>query len=142
MMSVEGMAKLRRSLIEHEELRHFPYVDTVGKVTIGIGYNLTDRGLPDDWINKQYLEDVVYFYDQLVQFPWFTTLNEDRQIVLVDMCFMGWKRFLEFKEMIAALEKSDFKQAAFEMLQSKWAEEVKNRAAQLAQGMLTGIYNI
>src|SRR2546427_7676812 len=31
----------------------FPYVDTVGKVTIGIGYNLTDRGMPDEWINTR-----------------------------------------------------------------------------------------
>jgi len=36
----------------------------------------------------------------------------------------------------------DYKRAAFEMLNSKWAEQVKGRAVDLAQGMLTGTYNI
>lgn len=141
-MTPEMMAKLRRSLVEHEGFKRIPYVDTVGKITIGIGYNLTDRGLSDDWINHQYLQDVTYFYIHLSNFPWFGKLNEDRQIVLIDMCFMGLKRFLEFKNMIDALEKENYQQAAYEMLNSEWAHEVKNRAAQLAQGMLTGVYNV
>ena len=31
----------------NEGLRSKPYVDTVGKVTIGVGRNLTDRGLSE-----------------------------------------------------------------------------------------------
>ena len=39
-------------LIEHHEGRRaFPYHDTVGKLTIGVVRNLTDRGLSDDEIN-------------------------------------------------------------------------------------------
>lgn len=141
-MTPEMMSKLRRSLIKHEDLRKFPYVDSVGKITIGIGYNLTDRGIDDDWINKQYLQDVNYFYSQLCQFPWFSRLNEDRQIVLIDMSFMGWKNFLEFHDLLSALEFHDYKRAAFCMLNSEWANQVKNRAAQLAQGMLSGVYDV
>jgi lysozyme len=140
-MTPEMTAKLRQSLILHEKCNKFPYVDTVGKITIGIGYNLSDRGISDEWINTQFQQDITYFYNQLSEFLWFKDLNTDRQIVLIDMCFMGWKKFLQFKKMIAALEISDYKQAAFEMLNSKWSEQVKGRATSLAHGMLTGVYN-
>lgn len=143
MMTPDMMAKVRKSLVLHEGYKKFPYFDTAvpPKITIGIGYNLTDRGLDDGWINNQFNADVSYFYNQLCTFPWYQKLNVDRQIVLIDMCFMGWKRFLGFHELIAALEMGDYKKAAFEMLNSEWAHEVKTRAATLAQGMLTGVYN-
>lgn len=142
MMTPNMVVKLKRSLVLHEGLKRFPYIDTVGKVTIGIGYNLSDRGLPDSWIYEQYEQDVSYFYNQLSEFPWFNNLNEDRQVVLIDMCFMGWKKFLEFDKMIEAIANQDFKQAAVEMLDSKWAIETKNRATTLAHAMVTGVYEI
>jgi lysozyme len=142
MMTKEQFLKVKKSLILHEAERSYPYVDTVGKITIGIGYNLSDRGIDNDWIEKQFQEDVEYFYDQLCEFPWYHLLNEDRQIILIDMAFMGWKKFLEFDKMIHALEKNDYELAAQEMLNSKWAEEVKDRAVQLSYGMREGIYNV
>jgi lysozyme len=142
MMTPDMMSKLRRSLIEHEGLKKFPYVDTVGKITIGIGYNLTDRGVSDEWINHQYAEDVSYFYSKLCEFHWFKILNEDRQIVLIDMSFIGWKKMLEFKNMFKSLENGDYFGAAQEMLDSEWANQVKERAAKLAEGMKTGVYLI
>jgi lysozyme len=143
MLSQDQFAKLKLSLTKHEGCRNFPYVDTVGKITIGIGYNLTDRGLDDAWINTQYTKDVEYFYNQFYNtFPWFKNLNDDRQIILVDMAFMGWKKILQFKAMLDALEKEDYALAAKEMLNSEWAIEVKNRAIDLAKGMETGIYKI
>ncbi len=142
MMKPATLEKLKRSLVAHEGEKHFPYIDTVGKITIGIGYNLTERGLDQIWINTQYQNDVQYFYNQLSEFSWFNTLNSDRQIVLIDMAFMGWKRFLEFNNLISALSEGDFKEASEAMLNSKWAEEVKGRSATLAEAMLTGIYNL
>lgn len=140
-MTPDMLMKLRNSLVQHEGFRNFPYTDTVGKITIGIGYNLSDRGLDNDWINHQYEYDVNYFYTQLNNtFPWFSQLNSDRQIVLIDMCFMGWKRFLEFQDMISALSKGDYEGASQQMLNSEWAQQTKSRAQQLAQGMSTGVY--
>ncbi len=141
-MNQDMIQKIRRSVVKHEEYCNFPYVDPVGKVTIGIGYNLTDRGIDDTWINNQYQNDVRFFFARLSTFDWFKDLNTDRQVVLVDMCFMGWQRFLEFKNLIHALSVHDYKQASLEMLNSEWAQQVKSRAANLAQGMLTGEYNI
>jgi len=136
--------KLRRSLIKHEGYKSHPYLDTANppRITIGIGYNLSDRGLPAEWINNQYQQDVNYFYNKLAEFDWFHSLNEDRQIVLIDMSFFGWQKFLEFKGMIAALEQRDYTLAAEEMLNSEWAKEVKGRAVDLANAMKSGVYNV
>ena len=142
MMTPEMSLKLKQSLVDHEGRKNLPYTDTLGNITIGIGYNLTSRGLPDSWVDSQYLSDVQYFYNQLSAFPWYLKLNDDRQIILIDMAFMGWQRFLGFTDMIAALEVSDFNKAANEMLNSEWATQVKGRAIQLAEGMRTGEYNV
>lgn len=142
MMTSDSLAKLRRSLILHEEERKFPYTDTVGKISIGIGYNLTDRGMSDEWINSQYQKDVTFFYNKLSEFPWYRDLTADRQIVLIDMSFMGLQRFREFTRMIDALAIHDYAQAAAEMLDSEWAKQVKTRAESLAHAMLTGVYDV
>ena len=83
-----------------------------------------------------------YFYQQLLNFPWFQQLCIDRQIVLIDMCFMGWKRFLEFKDMLTALEFADYQEASFQMMNSEWAGQVGDRARTLSKAMRTGIYNV
>lgn len=135
-LSPEFQAALKQLLVLHEDKRNFPYVDTEGKITIGIGYNLTDRGLPDSWINQQYNEDVAYFYNRLTEdYRWFTALSDARKMVLIDMCFMGYKTFQGFKRMLSACERGDFATAAKEMLDSKWAKQVKGRAGMLADMM-------
>lgn len=141
-MTQEMKLKLKKSLVNHEGYKKAPYLDTIGKITIGIGYNLSDRGIDDDWINSQYEKDIEYFYKKLCTFTWFKDLNEDRQIALTDMCFMGWNKFLEFNKLILALSNHDYEIASVEMLNSKWATEVKERAITLSKVMLTGIYTI
>lgn len=143
-MNPEMEQKLRRSLVYHEGIKKYPYSDTSSppKITIGIGYNLTDRGIDDDWINTQYDKDVLYFYNQLSTFEWYKHLTQDRQIILIDMCFMGWKKFLTFDQMILAISQGDYEKAAEEMLNSEWASQVKDRATVLAEGMRTGVYEI
>ena len=142
MTSQEAVAKLRRSLLLHEGFHQHGYLDSLGNYTIGIGYNISERGMPDSWINQQYADDVNYFYNQLCSFSWFQDLNDDRQVVLVDMAFMGWRRFLEFKDMIECLSRHDYAGAAREMLASVWAKQVKKRAVDLANAMLSGVYDV
>jgi len=126
--------KLRRIEVMHEGYRQFPYEDTTGHLTVGIGYNLTDRGMPDDWIEKQFNEDIDFFYTQLSkQFSWFDDLNEARQIALIDMCFMGFKKLLSFKKMFMQMASKRYDLAAREVLDSKWASQVGNRAETIAK---------
>ena len=143
MMTQEMQAKLKRSLVLHEGRKNFPYDDGLGNITIGIGYNLTARGLSDEWVDTQYNQDVAYFYNRLMDdFFWFKDLNIDRQIVLVDMCFMGYKKFLSFKKMLGFLAESDYKNTAKEMLDSEWAKQTKGRAEKLACAMEEGEYHV
>ena len=142
MMQPEQIAKLKQSLVLHEGRKNFPYTDSIGKLTIGIGYNLTDRGVSDHWIDHQFMQDIQYFHDQLSQLSFWSQLNDDRQVILIDMAFMGWKKFMSFKRMLGALEREDYQLAADEMLDSKWASQVGNRAKQLSNGMILGVYDV
>ncbi len=49
---------LVRLLTRHEGRRAFPYTDTAGRLTIGVGRNLTDRGLADDEIDLLLANDI------------------------------------------------------------------------------------
>jgi lysozyme len=44
-MVSDNRKKLLTELIDDEDIRLKPYRDTVGKLTIGIGRNLYDRGI-------------------------------------------------------------------------------------------------
>ena len=51
---------------------------------------------------------------------------------------LGVPRLCKFKNMWAAIHEKDFDTAAEEMLDSRWAEQVKGRATELAEMMKTG----
>lgn len=143
MMTSECVKKLKVSLIKHEGYLNQACLDGTGSIRIGVGYNLSERGISDNWILNQLTEDILFFYKSLNdEFYWFEVLNSDRKIVLIDMAFMGWKKFLTFKKMFRALERENYKTAAKEMLDSKWAKDVKERAIILADGMRTGVYEV
>ncbi len=69
----------------------------------------------------------------------FHGLAPTRQEVLIMMAFnLGKGRFLTFKRMLAAIDAGNCTQAAVEMLDSRWARQVKGRAVELARAMETG----
>lgn len=138
-MTPEGKQKLKGLLLQHESFRQFPYTDTTGHLTIGIGRNLVDRGITQSEALFLLDDDIVYFNSKLLHFlPFFIHLSENRQIALINMCFnLGVQGFLGFKGMILALESHDYNRAAQEMLDSKWAEQVGERAVQLSNIMRT-----
>lgn len=139
-MTPEARQKLKGLLLAHESFRQFPYTDTTNHLTIGIGRNLSDRGISSSEALYLLDDDVTYFIGKLNHFlPFFVSIDENRQIALVDMCFnLGIQGFLNFKNMILALEAGDYERASQEMLDSKWAEQVGDRAIRLAHIVRTG----
>jgi lysozyme len=139
-MTPDGHTKLKKLLVSHESYRQYPYVDTTGHITIGIGRNLNDRGISTTEAFYLLDDDIVYFSSKLNHYlPFFSSLTESRQIALIDMCFnLGTQGLLNFKEMIAALEKGDYETASKEMLDSKWSQQVGERASCLASIIRTG----
>lgn len=117
---------IKRILIDHEGKRKFPYLDTKGNTTIGIGYNLTSRGLPETWIQTQFNDDIDFLYDKLnTTFDWFKKLSEPRQAALIDLAYnVGWKNFLLFKQMLYYIQINDFANAGNEILDSTWTADV------------------
>lgn len=120
---------------KHEGFRQYPYKCTAGKLTIGYGRNLDDVGISREEAEYLLEMDLDKHTEELDKVITWAVPN-DVYAVLVDMHYnLGHERFMQFKNMLAALKKLDFKGAAKEMLDSKWAKQVPNRAAELANIM-------
>lgn len=143
-------AKLREQLKFHEGLRLKPYYDTEGIKTIGVGRNM-EANPPDDELGRRVgpegisEQEAVKLLDNDIdkcvrdvesKISSYGKLSEPRQHVLLDMCFnMGINGLLKFTNMLAAVDRGDYARAADEMLNSKWANQVKGRSTRLANMM-------
>jgi len=132
--------RLVDQLIKHEGMELKVYKDSLGIETIGIGRNLVDRGVTEEEARYLCNNDIEIVERELVQsFPIVSSLNDTRIRVLLDMAFnVGLPRLRGFKRIWAALENNDYGEAAKEMLDSKWARQVKTRAYTLARMMESG----
>ena len=130
------MMDLEESIMLHEGLRLKPYKDSVGKLTIGYGRNLDDMGISEGEAEFMLLEDITRASTAVRQFSWARKLDHIRADVVTEMVFnMGLPRVLGFKKMIQALREDDYEEAAVQMLDSKWATQVGQRAITLADKM-------
>ncbi len=130
------LAMLKRD----EGVRLKPYTDTVGKLSIGIGRNLSDIGISQDECDLMLANDIKRTEADADHFWWFHELNEARQAVILNMLFnLGLRSFQGFTQTIKCLEAGDYDGAADRMLVSKWAEQTGTRAGRLAQIMRTGV---
>ena len=148
-------------LIKHEGLKLQVYKDTLGIDTIGIGRNLEDRGITKEELEALDIPTIDHVYEygiteadavylatndvQIVEeelvraHPCVDRLDSVRQLILMDMAFnMGVPRLCKFKKMWNAVHEEDFPTAAKEMLDSRWARQVKGRATKLANAMHNG----
>lgn len=133
-------ARLRAQLELHEGRRARIYVDTVGKVSGGIGRNLTDKGLRADEIELMFRNDVAEAIAELDRtLPWWRQLDEVRRRVMVDLMFnMGAPVLGQFVNTLAAIRAGRYREAAEGMLASKWAQQTGTRARRLAAMMGSG----
>ena len=135
------MNRIKAQLVRHEGLRLKPYRCTAGKLTIGIGRNLEDRGISQKEAYAMLERDILDFEQQLLnEIPdVYNGLDEVRQSVLLNMCFnLGIKGLLEFKNTLAFIDAGDWERAANGMLASKWAKQVGKRAIELSELMRKG----
>jgi lysozyme len=135
---------LKNQLILHEGLKLEPYECTAGKLTIGVGRNIEDIGITEDEARYLLDNDILRVCDELDRnLSWWRDLSDVRQRVLVDMVFnLGISRFMQFQNAISAIESGDYDKAAEEMLDSRWAKQVGQRAHRLANAMITDELNI
>lgn len=123
----------------HEGLKLKPYRCTQGKLTIGYGRNLDDRGITASEAEEMLLNDMCEVEERLFNEGLLSGLNDARKAVLINMGFqLGINGLFKFKRMIAALDRKEYEQASKEILNSLYAKQTPNRAKELAEQMLTG----
>ena len=123
-----NLGALRASLIAHEGLRLRPYVDTAGKMSIGVGRNLTDTGISEAEAMLLLDHDILAATVAAGAFPWWGQLDDVRQRVFVELVFnMGLDGVLTFRKMLAHTAEGEFSLAANELLDSRWAGQARAR---------------
>ncbi|HEF4777120.1 TPA: glycoside hydrolase family protein [Burkholderia multivorans] len=138
-MTMFDRKQLIVELSRDEGRRLKPYVDTVGKTTIGVGRNLTDVGITDaecDLLLSNDIDRTVAWLDR--NLSWWRQLDAVRQRVVVNMAFNMGGSLLTFTNTLAAMKRGDYAAAADGMLASKWASQVGDRAKRLADMMRSG----
>lgn len=145
-----NMEKLEAQLAIDEGKRLAAYLDTVGVLTVGIGHNCAASPVagvlkPGDTITDEtcsalFAEDIQESINQLDRvLPWWRTLDDVRQNVLVNMAFnMGISTLLQFRNTLKFIEVGSYGMAADGMMQSLWARQVGDRAKRLSKQMRTG----
>ena len=126
---------LAKALIEHHEgRRSHPYTDTTGNLTIGVGRNLSGRGLSADEIDLLFANDLDMARAALTAcLPGWAAPTPLVQAALLSMAFnLGQTRLMGFHRMRAAVLAGDYHTAADEALASRWAIQTGHRAQDIA----------
>lgn len=133
--------KLVQRLVDKEGEKLKPYRCTAGKISIGVGRNLEDRGISKEESRYLLNNDIEWALSECEQQSWWDVVKNDdvRSRVMVEMCFnMGINRLKGFKKALKALVDKDYQECAAQMIDSKWAVQVGKRADELAIMMISG----
>lgn len=129
-----------RQLEIDEGRRRKLYKCTADKWSIGVGRNLEDRGLRDSEIDLMLENDIAEAAGIARKlFPSFDRLSDARKAALVNLAFnLGEPRLAGFKRFREALEAQAWDQAEAELLDSRWAGQVGERAKRIAKAIKEG----
>lgn len=123
--------KIARELIDEAEGDSLTvYECPSGKLTIGRGRNLEDRGITQAESDMLLANDVVLGYDECyTQFSFFKELSEIRKAVVIDLYHnLGLTGLLGFKKMLRAFQMEDYDEAANQLKDSRYWDQVGDRA--------------
>lgn len=147
-MAALDLTRLRAELERDEGWREFVYDDATGEPivrgsvvqgypTIGTGFCISaDRGRPlpkeiaDRWLDQIIAETCVALDYRI---PWWREQPGEVQRALVSMAYqLGVSGLLNFRRMLAALQRGDRYEAAIEALDSRWSRQTPARAQRIA----------
>ena len=158
-MDMLDMTEMITRLKLHEGCSLTPYKCPAGKLTIGIGHNVEDNPLTaeelrvvGDWKHGITREAAHYLCrndierciaDLKKNLKWFEGLDKERKYALIDLCFnLGINKLLTFKKTLASIACGNYRTAAEQLLQSKYASQVGKRAKRIAILIETGRWEI
>ena len=124
-----------------EGVRSTLYRDELGHATVGVGHNLSTP-LSAHAIQVILEDDVAAAQSALdAAVPWAQGLDAVRYGALLNLTFnVGSIGVLGFQRMLRALEAGDWTTAASELLNSRYARQVGDRAQRLATQLQTGVW--
>tara|TARA_R100001015_G_C4625686_1_gene184308 strand:- start:816 stop:1259 length:444 start_codon:yes stop_codon:yes gene_type:complete len=138
---------LKEELTLDEGCEYKIYKDHLGYKTFGIGHLCTkddpefdmDIGeeVSEQRVNECFLNDVQKVIDDCYTlYDDFNDLPEDVQLIIANMMFnLGRPRLTKFKGMKLGVDTRDWNKAADEMIDSRWYQQVPNRAKRLVERM-------
>lgn len=131
------MTDAEAMMIEDEGERLSVYVDTVGKLTIGIGHNLSDKPISKLVSRTMFMEDLADAIDDVHHVcSIYDELSRPRQLVMINLAFnLGRERLRKFVRFLNAVHQYDWNDAANEILNSKAARDLPTRYDRLAKMM-------
>ena len=138
---------LKKELIQDEGVKYEVYLDHLGYKTFGIGHLCKATDPENDFVVgqevskervdecfladiEQVIEDCTILYDE------FFTLPDEAQLIIANMMFnLGRPRLSKFIRMRENVIKGNWKSAEEEMRNSRWFDQVPNRAERLCARM-------
>lgn len=146
-MTPELIETIKEDLIKHEGYKDEIYLCSEGIPTFGIGHAVKEYDVEWTWpvgtpVEKERIDNAFQadLKDAANDVKALVPSIEDKpsqcQRVLVNMAFnLGRTRLGKFKKMIAAVEENNFKEAANQMVDSRWYNQVGNRSIELENWM-------
>ena len=142
-----NIEKLQEELEIDEGCKYEIYLDHLGYPTFGIGHLITDDDPEYGWevgasidtvrVHEAFESDIEgVLSDCSKLYSDFDDLPEEAQRIIANMMFnMGLTRLSKFKGMKRGVDAQDWNSAADEMVDSRWYDQVTNRADRLVERM-------
>ena len=141
------LEKLREELEIDEGCKYEIYLDHLGYATFGIGHLVVEHDAEYGWevgtsidtvrVHETFEQDIkTVLFDCNNLYKDFEDLPEEAQRVIANMMFnMGYTRLSKFSGMKRGVDARDWNAAADEMVDSRWYNQVTNRADRLVERM-------
>jgi len=142
-----NLEQLRKEIEADEGCRYDIYLDHLGYPTFGIGHLISETdpeygaevgtSVSETRVIQAFNTDMGIVLDDCnTLYEDFETLPEEVQHIIANMMFnMGRPRLSKFKGMKAGVDARDWNKAADEMVDSRWYQQVTNRAQRLVDRM-------
>ena len=135
--------QLRKEIEIDEGKKDYIYLDHLGYPTFGIGHLITREDpeynkpvntyISEERIIEAFNEDISIVLKNCERlYPDFYDLPEEAQLIIANMMFnLGYSGLAAFKNMKKAVDERNWLKASYEMMNSKWYNQVNNRAQRL-----------
>jgi lysozyme len=129
---------IKAALKREEGYEAHCYQDSMARWTIGHGRNIDPKGgigITKDEAEYLLLNDIKRTIEECERaFPFLVSLDRDRLSVVIQLCFqLGLPSLRKFRKMLGAIERGKFTEASEELLDSKFARQVPERARRLSR---------